>query len=247
MSLPPMIDDHPPRLSAAQLDELRGFTTPTIANAIELFEVRPRHTGFLPHTIRALTPHLGVTLGYAVTCRTIAAPPGADFDPITSADRLMAYYRYVAASPGPKVAVAQDLDDPPGLGAFFGELNASVHQRLGCVGHVTSGCPRDLGEVEALGFALYGLNPCVSHAYIRVESFGEPVVLGGVTIQPGDLIHADRHGVCVIPREIEFRLAEACREVERAERPLLELCRAETFDLDAYLIERRRMKPGLRE
>ena len=61
------------------------------------------------------------------------------------------------------------------------------------------------------GFGLFGLNPCVSHAYIRLVDFGKPVKLAGVEIEPGDLIHADKHGVCTIPIEIADRLADAAR------------------------------------
>jgi regulator of RNase E activity RraA len=220
------------RLSPAELRTLRRFSTPTISNAIELFDVRPRHTGFLPHTIRCLLPDLGPMVGYAVTSKTRAAPPGAD-EP--SPDLLGDYFRYVAGQPGPKVAVGQDLDDPPGLGAQFGEVTATVHQKLGCVGHITSGCPRDLDEVQALGFHLFGLNPCVSHAYVRLVEFGTPVTIGGVSIQGGDLIHADQHGVCIIPQAVAHRLAEACAEVERRERPLLEICRSDDFTLEEYI------------
>ena len=99
----------------------------------------------------------------------------------------------------------------------------------GCVGHITSGCPRDLDEVRALGFQLFGLNPCVSHAYVRLVDFGTPVNIAGVEIRTGDLIHADKHGVCLIPHEIAPKLAEACAEVERRERPLLESCRSDEF------------------
>lgn len=229
-------------LSPDQLDELRRFNTPTIANAIELFDVRPRHVGFLPHTIRCLLPELGVMVGYAVTSRTRAA-----FDPHPEPDRTADYLRYVASVPGPKVAVGEDMDDPAGLGAQFGEVNATVHRRLGCVGHITSGCPRDLDEVAALGFHLFGLNPCVSHAYVRLVDFGVPVRIGGVTVEPGTLIHADRHGVCLIPHEVADRLAEACREVERLERPLLESARSDDFDLDVYLKLRSEMRPKIRE
>ena len=135
----------------------------------------------------------------------------------------------MASHPGPKIAVGQDLDDPPGLGAQFGEVTATIHQKLGCVGHITSGCPRDLDEVHALGFQLFGLNPCVSHAYVRLVEFGTPVMIGGVEIHCGDLIHADKHGVCVIPHEVAHRLAAACAEVERREQPLLEYCSSGRF------------------
>jgi regulator of RNase E activity RraA len=221
-----------PLLGAAELEALRRYNTPTISNAIELFDVRPRHVGFLPHQIRCLLPDLGPVIGYAVTCRTRASRPGTD-EPRT--DLLGDYLRYVAAAPGPKIAVGWDLDEPPGLGAQFGEVTATIHQKLGCVGHITSGCPRDLDEVRALGFQLFGLNPCVSHAYVRLVEFGSPVTIGGLEIDSGDLIHADKHGVCLIPQEVASRLAAACAEVERRERPLLKICRSENFSLEEYL------------
>jgi 4-hydroxy-4-methyl-2-oxoglutarate aldolase len=229
-------------LSSELIEELRRFNTPTISNAIEVFDLRPRHVGFLPHTIRCMFPDMPPIVGYAVTSQTRAAY-SKEKQPDLTAD----YLKYVAAQPGPKIAVGQDLDDPPGLGAQFGEVNATIHQKLGCVGHVTDGCPRDLDEVRGLGFQFFGLNPCVSHAYVRLASFGTPVRIGGVEVRPGDLIHADKHGVCIIPQEVAPKLAEACREVERLEKPLLELCRSDEFDLDEYIRRRAEMKVKIRE
>ena len=229
-------------ISAAQLHELRQFNSPTISNAIEIFDVRPRHVGFLPHVIRCLLPDLGPIVGYAVTSQTRASEPaGKERD--LNAD----YLRYVASQPGPKIAVGQDLDEPPGLGAQFGEVNATIHKKLGCVGHITDGCPRDLDEVPALAFQLFGRNPCVSHAYVRLVDFGKPVKLAGVEIRPGDLLHADKHGVCIIPLDIVDHLADACREVECQERPLLELCRSDAFDLEQYIHLRSDTKAKVRE
>ena len=230
-------------LSAEQLEKLRRYNTPTISNAIEIFNIRQRHLGFLSHRVRSLFPDMGVMVGYAVTSQTRAAFSAEASGPDLTAD----YLRYVAAQPGPKIAVGQDLDDPPGLGAQFGEVNATIHKRLGCVGHITDGCPRDLDEVRELGFQLFGLNPCVSHAYVRLVDFGKPVKLDGVEIRPGDLIHADKHGVCVIPLEIADKLADACAEVERMERPLLEICRSDAFDLEEYISRREAMKAKIRE
>jgi 4-hydroxy-4-methyl-2-oxoglutarate aldolase len=221
-----------PILDQLQLDELRRYNTPTISNAIELFNLRPRNTGFLPHTIRCLLPELGPIVGYAVTSKTQASKPDSG-EP--SPDLLGDYLRYVAAQPAPLIAVGEDVDDPPGLGAQFGEVTATIHQKLGCVGHITSGCPRDLDEVRALGFSLFGLNPCVSHAYVRLVEFGTPVTIGGVVVRSGDLIHADKHGVCLIPAEAAPRLARACAEVERRERPLLDICRSQDFSLEKYI------------
>ena len=136
------------RLTPTELRTLRRYNTPTISNAIELFNVRPRHTGFLPHTIRCLLPDLGAIVGYAVTSKTRAAPPEPDEPHL---DLLGDYFRYVAGQPGPKIAVGQDLDDPPGLGRPVRRGHRDDPQKLGCVGHITSGCPRDLDEVQRPG------------------------------------------------------------------------------------------------
>ncbi|MFO0956843.1 MAG: RraA family protein [Isosphaeraceae bacterium] len=232
-------------LTAEQLAELARFNTPTISNAIELFNIRRRDRGFLPHTIRCLLPDLGPMVGYAVTSVTTASPP--DCGP--TADHLPDYLRYVASVPGPKVAVGQDIDEPAGLGAQFGEVTAGIHKQLGCVGHITSGCPRDLDEVGAMGFSLFGLNPCVSHAYVRLIDFGKPVAIAGVMIRPGDLLHGDKHGVCIIPHEVADRLADACRKIEEVEKPAIEYARRApaSFDLEEYIRIRQAMKPAAHE
>ena len=61
---------------------MRRYNTPTVSNAIELFKVRPRHVGFLPHRVRCLLPGLGAMVGYAVTSRTDRrSPPTAAAGP----------------------------------------------------------------------------------------------------------------------------------------------------------------------
>jgi 4-hydroxy-4-methyl-2-oxoglutarate aldolase len=65
------------QLSKHELEALRNITTPTIANAIEVFNIQPRNVGFMTQDIRCILPELGTMVGYAVTC-TIRAdqPPG---------------------------------------------------------------------------------------------------------------------------------------------------------------------------
>jgi len=221
-------------LSLEQLEELKRYSTPTVCNAIELFEVRPRNEGFMLPTIVCRFPELPVCVGYAATATFRAAepaPPGKEVS-------LEAYYEHILSLPAPRILVAQDLDPQP-LGALFGEVNATLHQALGCVGHITNGGVRDLEECRALGFHFFSGCVLVSHAYVHLEGFGEPVQVGGVTVRPGDLIHADRHGVCLIPQEVAPRLAEACAIVEALERPLLELARSSEFTPARYAEARR--------
>ena len=62
------------------LDQLARFDTPTICNVIELFDVRPRDTGFMDGRIRAGFPELPPMVGFASTAafRSGAPPVGGD-------------------------------------------------------------------------------------------------------------------------------------------------------------------------
>ena len=144
-----------PTLIAAELDLLRRYNTPTISNAIETLQ-RPQAAP------RLLAAHDSLPVPRPGADRRIRGDRRrrGPHLPRTLAGRSPAdYFRYVAAQPGPKIAVGQDLDNPPGLGAQFGEVTATIHKKLGCVGHITDGCPRDLDEVQALGFQLFGAQP----------------------------------------------------------------------------------------
>jgi hypothetical protein len=70
----------PEQLSKQELEALCNITTPTIANAIEVFNIQPRNTGFMTPDIRCILPELGTMVGYAVTCtiRAELPPPLAE-------------------------------------------------------------------------------------------------------------------------------------------------------------------------
>ena len=89
--------------------------------------------------------------------------------------------------PAPRVIVVEDLDEPSGLGSLWGEVNASMHRAMGCVGAVTNGSVRDLDEVEPFGFHFFASHIAVSHAYVHIVEVGTPVRVGGLTVRPGDL------------------------------------------------------------
>jgi 4-hydroxy-4-methyl-2-oxoglutarate aldolase len=212
---------------------LQRFDSPTLSNAIETFDARPRDEGYMSMEIRCLFPDLGPMVGYAAT-GTIRAKHRVHGD-------QTALYRHVRDVAMPRVVVVQDLDDPPGHGSLWGEVNATIFGALGCTGCVTNGCVRDLKEARAMGFHFFAAGPGVSHAYVRVESAGEPVTVGGLRVSPGDLIHADQHGVLLIPIEIAGELPAAAERVIAAEQNLLSWVRSPEFNADE-LIARRRVK-----
>jgi 4-hydroxy-4-methyl-2-oxoglutarate aldolase len=208
------------------LEALRTLSTPTVSNAVELFNVRSRSQGFMSPEIRCLFPDLGVMVGYAVTARFAAeqqpARPGSRYD----------LWKYVLSLPEPRVLVFQDLDQPPGVGAYFGEVQTSIHKRLGCVGVVTNGHVRDLDEVHSLGFHYFAGGVCVSHAYVHLIDFGGPVKVGGTVVQSGDLVHADKHGVLIVPKEIAAQVPKAAAQVAEREQKIIGYCKSADFTVE---------------
>ncbi|HEY2934196.1 MAG TPA: RraA family protein [Acidobacteriota bacterium] len=213
-------------LSNQELAVLQRIPTPTISNAIEKFNLRGRDSGFTSG-IHCLFPELGAVVGYAgtATVRSARAPAG------NTLPLRRRYWEYLRDLPKPTIVVMRDLDNPP-LGAFWGEVNANIHRALGCAGVVVEGTVRDLDEVRGLGFHFFASAVSVSHAYAHLDDFGKPVQVGGLTVQSGDLIHADKHGVMVIPHQVAREVAAAAAEVEKYERPIISLCKSPEFSID---------------
>lgn len=220
-------------LSAGVLSALRRYDSPTLSNAIETFDIRPRDEGFANMEVRDMFPDLGVMVGFAATA-TIRARIRGD-------SNEAALWAHVRSTPGPRVVVVQDLDDPPGHGAMWGEVQSNIFKALGCAGAITDGCVRDLKEVRELGFHFFARGPGVSHAYVHVNSVGEPVTIGGLRVSPGDLVHADQHGVLLIPKEIAAELPAAADRVIEQEQSFLRWVRSSDFDPDR-LAEMRRAR-----
>jgi 4-hydroxy-4-methyl-2-oxoglutarate aldolase len=215
---------HPPEL----LDELRQWNTPTIANAIELFNVVPRNRGFMNPDIKCIFPEMGVMVGYAVTVRIEADQPAAPGRTVNLGD----YFDYIMATPAPRIVVVQDLDQPPAVGSLWGEVNGNRHKAMGCLGTITNGGVRDIDEVREIGFQFFASAVIPSHAFVHLVDFGTPVKVGGLVVNSGDLLHADKHGVMHIPHELAAGVPDKCREMERRERPLIELSKSPDFTVE---------------
>ncbi len=215
-------------------DELRRelvlFSTPSISNGVETFEVRPRDEGFADGSIRCQFPQLGPMVGYAATARIRAARKG-EGEGVRSSE----LWSHVMSVPEPRIVVVEDIDDPSGVGSLWGEVNANVFRAFGCAGVVTNGGVRDLPEMEALGFHAFAATVCVSHAYVRVIEVAQPVNVGNLEVRPGDLLHGDRHGVVNIPISIAADLPGAVRAIEAAEREKIAFCQSPEFSFEGLL------------
>jgi regulator of RNase E activity RraA len=96
-------------------------------------------------------------------------------------------------------------------------VNSNIHRALGCVGTLTDGGIRDLDEMTNAGFKALARRLCVGHAFSCPVRWGCEVEVFGRTIQPAQLIHADKHGFLAIPPEDEAGLLEAARFMDANE------------------------------
>lgn len=214
------------------LELLRQVDTPTVCNAIEVAQSKRGFANFTRGTMLSSEPEAPAVVGYARTAKIAAsAPPSVP--PETVRQRRMGYYRYMAEAPRPAVAVIEDTDFPDCTGAYWGEINTTVHKGFGLAGALTNGVMRDLGDLPK-GFPVIAGSTGPSHHFVHVKDFGSPVSVFGLTVKDGDLLHADRHGALVIPPDIVGVLAGSIRKLLDTEKLVLEPARKEGFDFAAF-------------
>jgi regulator of RNase E activity RraA len=207
------------KLTPKQLDELRAIDSPTIANAIEYFTVRPRVAGYCGSNVRCLTPSAGFMLGYAVTCRGDSTTEDKD-----RRDHTQLYRAIAEIQPLPAVVVIGDDGDPGKihLSCHAGEMMATTMKRVGALGLVTNGGLRDIREITELGgFHYFGRGLVVAHGRPSIYDVGATVNIDGMEVQPGDLLHGDENGVTVIPAEIADQVAAKAMEHRNMEQQRL--------------------------
>lgn len=217
-------------LTPEQLTALQKYDTPTVCNVIELFDVRPRSTGYMDRHIESCFPELPPMVGYASTATFRALSPPRAGDAYSGLDDQLAAF---ADCPGPPVVVFQDLD-VPSAAATFGEVMCSTYKAFGSPGLITSGTGRDLDQVRELNYPVFTGGTCCSHGDCHILSVNVPVVVGGITVYPGDLLHGDCNGVSTIPQNIADQIADVCEEFISAEKHVLEYVNAGTPTVDGF-------------
>jgi 4-hydroxy-4-methyl-2-oxoglutarate aldolase len=211
------------------LERLQELDTCSVSNAIEQFRVRTRNEGFVNGSVRCIFPHLCARVGYAATARIrSSSTPVAGRCYYDRAD----WWSYVLTIPAPRFIVAQDVDNKPGLGAWFGKVYANICKALHCSAYVTNGSVRDLPAIEAAELQAFAGSIAVSHAYAHVVECGIPVEIGGLRITPGDLLHGDQHGVHSIPISIAPEIPGKVAEILKTEGELIDFCRSKDFSFE---------------
>lgn len=211
---------------------LKSVDTPSVCNAIEVVQGRRGFDRYTRGTLLSSDVDASPVVGYAITARIAARRP-PDEDPGVTKERRMAYYRMMAEAPRPGIAVVEDVDYPECVGAFWGEVNTTVHKGFGIGGTLTNGVMRDLGAMPD-GFPVLAGSIGPSHAFVHVREIGTEVSVFGLTIRPGEVVHADRHGALVIPAEVLPELPKAIARMQATEEIVLGPARAPNFDFTAF-------------
>ena len=209
-------------LSTEELNLLGKYDTPTICNIIELFDVRLRTEGYMDKRIKSCFPEMPPMVGYASTASFGCSSQKGD----ESYESLEQQVKSFNELPGPPIVVFEDIDDPI-VGATFGEIMCTTYKTFGARGLITSGAGRDLAQVRAIGFPVFTNGTLCSHGYSQIPSINIPVHVGGLTINPGDLLHGDCNGVTTIPKEIAKDIAQICDQYVAAESIILDYLKSE--------------------
>jgi regulator of RNase E activity RraA len=170
-----------------------------VCNLVEIVAPARRGAGYTVRHLHCPFPDLPPMVGFARTV-TIRAKDAFGMGDASYIQRRLDYLDYVAAEPRPSIMVIEDLDEEPGYGAFWGEVQSNVHQALGCLGTVTNGSVRDIPMIPP-GFQMLAGSIGPSHAYVHMVEYGGEVNVHGMTVRSNDLIHADRHGAAVVPAD----------------------------------------------
>ncbi len=212
---------------------LNQVDTPTVCNAIEVAQGKRGFDAFTRGTVLASHPDAPAMVGYARTARIAAlTAPSEPTEAIKA--RRMDYYRHMAEGPRPAITVVEDVDFPDCIGAYWGEINTTVHKGFGLSGALTNGVMRDLSDLPD-GFPVVAGSVGPSHGFVHVREIATPVTIFGLKIADGDLVHADRHGALVVPPEVISDLEQAIHKLLETEKLVLEPARLDGFDFEAFV------------
>jgi 4-hydroxy-4-methyl-2-oxoglutarate aldolase len=128
-------------------------------------------------------------------------------------DNLMIHAAMAMARPGDVLVIDGKGDD---TAALMGEIMVSQCMAVGIAGIVVYGAVRDAEAIRALGFPMYatGTNPNGPTKLVPGR-INWPVSVGGVTVNPGDLVVADGDGVVVLePAKVPAALDEASKKLD---------------------------------
>lgn len=162
--------------------------------------------GALDYRIKLLAPMKSVMVGVAITCQ--CGP----------ADNLALFGALAVAKPGDILIAATDGFTATSV---TGDLLMGMARNRGLLGLVTDGLVRDVAGIVGVGLPVFcaGVTP---NSPVRngPGTVGQPVVVGGVAIDSGDILIGDDDGVVVVPRAEAGAVLDRLSDVRAAEAAL---------------------------
>jgi 4-hydroxy-4-methyl-2-oxoglutarate aldolase len=180
----------------------------------------------LPSTIHPVTPDMRLA-GYAFPARG---------RPQKTRDRdlvIRKFLKMLGAVPRDSVLVMAAHDN---VAAHFGELSAESFRARRIRGAVIDGATRDTAMIARLGFPTFVRyrTPQDSGPRWQVTDWGQPVTIGGVRVQLGDMVVADLDGIVVIPRRVAHEVGLRCERLVKTEGKVRAAIRRGMLPLEAY-------------
>jgi regulator of RNase E activity RraA len=85
-------------------------------------------------------------------------------------------------------------------------------------------------------FQFFASKVSVSHAFVHIVEFGQTVTVGGLTVESGDMLYRDRHGVLTIPSDVVEKIPAIAADVLTREQQVIDICQSPQFSLDKLRI-----------
>jgi regulator of RNase E activity RraA len=177
-----------PGVDDATVRALSAFDTPTISDLMN------RLYTLAPEIHNVTHPDLRLA-GRACTVRVY---PG---------DNLMVHKALDVAEPGDVIVVAAGASP---MNAVLGDLVSTKARHRGIAGFVVDGLLRDLPGILALGdFPVFarGVTP-IGPLHRGPGEINYPIAVGGIVVNPGDVVVGDLNGVVIVPREAADELVQ---------------------------------------
>lgn len=193
------------KIDAALVHQLEDVSFPTLGHFLE--------DGFASYTIRALVPGSKL-VGRAVTLR-LAAP-----------DAIAVNQAITRLTAGDVLVVETGNDRAH---ACIGAVTGTAILCSGARGVVVDGVVTDIVELRAMGLPVFarGTTALTTKRLGAPNSeIGQPVICGGVTVNPGDLVLADDNGVVFLAPHVAADVIDAVLASDRAEPAILDRLRS---------------------
>ena len=208
-------------MDVEKIKNLVEFDTPTVANGLALLGVRDDSYGYTGPDIRALTPDFGARVGIAVTARMDTTSPGVEECDNLYKDWLQGMLDIAKDKDSlPVFAVIESVGLRPRYTVTIGDGMGTQMRMAGAAGFITNGSVRDIEGLRGVPLACWGAGLSPQHGQMRWLDVHTTVVIDGMTVKPGDLIHADENGAVAIPAQVADQVCDKARAVRDRERDI---------------------------